>query len=100
MEAPLAFSQAPAPAIAAPAATAAAIAPAGPEPPLVTVPPGAADLYSDLFGNGNDGAGTLLKTQVAEVSKRGWRPREGFRCVPLVLLPILSPLSASPCCCC
>ncbi len=38
-----------------------------PEPPLVKVADGAADLYADLFST--DGAGdTLLKTQVAEVS--------------------------------
>ncbi|KAL4424924.1 hypothetical protein ABPG77_009653 [Micractinium sp. CCAP 211/92] len=57
----------------APAATAAATGLGGPEPPLVTVPPGAADLYADLFGSGDDGAGTLLKTQVAELSERAQR---------------------------
>lgn len=37
------------------------------DPPLVTVAPGAADLYADLFDAEGGGGGTLLKTQLAEV---------------------------------
>lgn len=51
------------------AATAAPAA-AAPEPPLVTVSPGAADLYADLFEGGEGEGGTLLRTQVAELSDR------------------------------
>lgn len=40
---------------------------AGPRPPLVIVPTGAADLYADLFDSEGGGGSTLLKTQVAEV---------------------------------
>ncbi len=39
-----------------------------PEPPLVSVDPAAADIYADLFTEDGEG-GTLLKTQVAEVTK-------------------------------
>lgn len=41
-----------------------------PEPPLVTVAPGAADLYADLFSGEGSSGGTLLKTQVAELTDR------------------------------
>ncbi|KAL4860144.1 hypothetical protein ACK3TF_000347 [Chlorella vulgaris] len=43
---------------------------AGPRPPLVTVPAGAADLYADLFDSEGGGGSTLLKTQVAELTNR------------------------------
>lgn len=41
-----------------------------PAPPLVTLGPGAADLYADLFAAEGGEGGTLLKTQVAELTDR------------------------------
>ena len=63
----------PADAAAAGAGAAAAAADSAPEPPLVKVADGAAELYADLFGGGgSDGSGgVLLKTQVAEVGDGG-----------------------------
>ena len=76
-----------------PLAAAAAGAAAGggaPDPPLVKVADGAADLYADLFGGGDDGSGgVLLKTQVAEVSSHvggtGWVPFAAGHCSPSAL---------------
>jgi hypothetical protein len=50
----------------------AASAGVAPEPPLVKIADGAADLYADLFDSSGDGSGgLLLKTQVAEVNLCG-----------------------------
>ncbi|KAL4434264.1 hypothetical protein ABPG75_000705 [Micractinium tetrahymenae] len=70
--------QAPDTAAAAPA-TLAAAGPAALDLPLVKVSPGAADLYADLFSSGDDGGGTLLKTQVAELSDRVQRQEASIK---------------------
>lgn len=76
-------------------AAAAATAPLPrPEPPLVTVTEGAADLYADLLECDGDGeGGVLLKTQLTEVrggaKSVGVRLRRCMQALSCTLAPLL-----------